>query len=295
MKSIISKLFFFCCTLLCLYGTTWAEDLDDILDSGTLKHLGIPYANFVTRDGRGLDVDLMRAFAEHLGVTYQFVESTWQDIIPDLTGITIRVKGDTVTKTGTSAKKGHVISTGFTVLPWRKQIVAFSPQTFPSGIWLVARSDSALTPIKPTGDIEQDIALVKERLRGFSILGLQGSCLSPALYGIDKTGAIIRYFPPDGDLSEMIPSIIAKNADATLIDVPVALMGLAKWPGKIKVIGPVSKPQQMACAFAQDSPKLRQAFADFFAGFIKQGKYKTLVRKYYPSVFIYYSDFLAER
>ncbi len=159
----------------------------------------------------------------------------------------------------------------------------------------MARNDSALTPIRPTGNIEEDIALVKKKLKGFSILGLKESCLAPALYGIDKTGAIIRYFPPDGDLSEMIPSIIAKNADATLIDVPVALMGLAKWPGKIKVIGPVSRPQEMACAFAQDSPKLRQAFADFFAEYTRQGKYKKIVSKYYPSVFSYYPDFLADQ
>jgi len=295
MKSHISVLFFFCVALFCLVSTSWAEDLDDILQSGTLKHLGIPYANFVTKEGKGLDVELMQAFANHLGVKYQFVESTWQDIIPDLTGTSIQVQGDTVKRIGKSPKKGHVISTGFTVLPWRKQIVSFSEQTFPSGIWLVARNDSALTPIRPTGNIEEDIALVKKKLKGFSILGLKESCLAPALYGIDKTGAIIRYFPPDGDLSEMIPSIIAKNADATLIDVPVALMGLAKWPGKIKVIGPVSRPQEMACAFAQDSPKLRQAFADFFAEYTRQGKYKKIVSKYYPSVFSYYPDFLADQ
>jgi ABC-type amino acid transport substrate-binding protein len=295
MKSLIKTFLFSCIALVFLCGSAWAEDLDDILRSGTLKHLGIPYANFITPDGQGLDVELMQAFADHLGVKYQFVESTWQDIIGDLTGIKIKVEDDMVTRIGTRPKKGHVISTGFTVLPWRKKIVSFSAQTFPSGIWLVARSDSRLTPIKPTGDIEKDIELVKNQLKGFSILGLRDSCLAPALYGIDKTGAIIRYFPPDGDLSEMIPSVIAKNADATLIDVPVALMGLAKWPGKIKVIGPVSKPQGMACAFAQDSPKLRQAFAQFFTAFKQQGKYRAIVRKYYPSVFSYYPDFLADR
>ncbi len=91
MKSHISVLFFFCVALFCLVSTSWAEDLDDILQSGTLKHLGIPYANFVTKEGKGLDVELMQAFANHLGVKYQFVESTWQDIIPDLTGTSIQV------------------------------------------------------------------------------------------------------------------------------------------------------------------------------------------------------------
>jgi len=295
MKFHLHTFLLACIALVLLCGTVRAEDLDDVLRSGTLRHLGIPYANFVTIDGQGLDVELMQAFAKHLGVKYQFVESSWQDIIGDLTGIKIKVEGDTVTRIGTATKKGHVISTGFTVLPWRRKIVSFSERTFPSGIWLVARSDSPLTPIKPTGNIDKDIELVKKQLKGFSILGLKDSCLEPSMYGIDKTGATIRFFPPDGDLSGMIPSVIAKNADATLIDVPVALIALAKWPGKIKVIGPVSKPQEMACAFAQDSPKLREAFAKFFTEFIHEGKYKAIVSKYYPSVFSYYPDFLSDK
>ena len=293
MKFYLPSFLLSCIALVLLCNTAHADDLDDILNSGTLRHLGIPYANFITTDGQGLDVELMQAFARHLGVRYEFVESSWQDIIGDLTGIKIKVEGETVTKVGTVPKKGHVISTGFTVLPWRKKIVLFSEQTFPSGIWLVARSNSALTPIKPTGDIEKDIELVKGQLKGFSVLGLKDTCLEPSIYGIDKTGAIIRFFPPEGDLSEMIPSVIAKNADATLIDVPVALMALAKWPGKIKVIGPISKPQKMACAFAQDSPRLHAAFTEFFAEFTRQGKYKAIVSKYYPSVFSYYPDFLS--
>ncbi len=271
-----------------------AEDLDTVLQAGTLKHLGIPYANFVTPDKKGLDVDLMHAFADYLGVRYKFIESTWSTIIPELTGKQIRVSGDAVTITGNTKKKGNVISTGFTVLPWRKKIVSFSQQTFPSGIWLIARSDSRLTPIKPTGNITNDIKMVKRELAGMSILGLRGSCLAPSLYGIDKTGAKLRFFSPKNNLEEMIPSIIAHNADATLIDVPVALIALTRWPGKIKVIGPVSQPQEMACAFAQNSPKLKEKFNLFFHQFKKNGQYRKLVEKYYPSVFTYYPDFAGQ-
>ncbi len=271
-----------------------AEDLDAVLQSGTLKHLGIPYANFVTPDKKGLDVDLMHAFADYLGVRYKFIESTWSTIIPDLTGKQIKVAGDNVSIIGSTEKKGNIISTGFTVLPWRKKIVSFSRQTFPSGIWLIARSDSRLTPITPTGNISNDIKMVKKQLAGVSVLGLQGSCLAPSLYGIDKTGAKLRFFPPENDLEEMIPSVIAHNADATLIDVPVALIALTRWPGKIKVIGPVSLPQEMACAFAQDSPKLKAKFDVFFHQFKKSGQYRKLVEKYYPSVFTYYPDFAGQ-
>ncbi len=277
------------------FNSAAAGDLDEVLASGTLRHLGIPYANFITSDRTGLDADLMRAFAKHLGVKYQFVESTWQGVIADLTGKKIKVTGDDVEVTGESPIKGDVISTGFTILPWRTKIVDFSAKTFPSGIWLIAGSDSALVPITPTGNINEDIEMVKKELSGISVLGLQGSCLAPSLYGIEDTGAHVKFFPVDRDLEEMIPSVIAKVADTTLMDVPVALVALAKWPRQIKVIGPISAPQEMACAFSKDSQKLKQAFDSFFSEFTKSGRYRELVNIYYPTVYTYYPDFLTNK
>jgi len=273
-------------------GTVLADDLNAVKKSGILRHLGIPYANFVTQDRMGLDVELMQQFAKYLQVDYQFVETTWQGIIPDLTGKTIKIKGNNVEVTGKRPIKGDVIATGFTVLPWREKIVDFSARTFPSGIWLIARSDASLSPISPSGDIVQDIKMVKNKMSGISVLGLKESCLDPGLYDIKKTGAKIHFFPVDRDLEEMIPSVIGKMADTTLMDVPVALIALAKWPGKIKVIGPLSEPQDMACAFSKDSPELKLAFDLFFNGFKKSGGYRTLVKSYYPSVFSYYPKFL---
>ncbi len=51
-------------------------DLEDVLEAGKLRHLGIPYANFVSNQGDGLDVEVMKLFANYLGVKYEFVEST---------------------------------------------------------------------------------------------------------------------------------------------------------------------------------------------------------------------------
>ncbi len=269
-----------------------AEGLNHVKKSGTLRHLGIPYANFVTHDHDGLDIALMKAFAKDLGVKYQFVESTWQTIIADLSGKKVKPVGNDIQILGKARIKGDIISTGFTVLPWRKKIVDFSAMTFPSEIWLIARGDTQLTPISPTGVIAKDIDKVKELLNGFSVLGLKDSCLDPNSYGIKKTGAKILYFSADHDLSGMIPSVIAEVADATLMDVPVALVALAKWPGKIKVIGPLSQPQDMACAFSKNSPKLKQAFDIFFEKFKTSGEYRKLVETYYPSVFTYYPNFL---
>ncbi len=271
-------------------GRAWSGDLDEILQKGTLRHLGIVYANFVTEDKLGLDVELMQLFAAHLGVKYHFVETNWQNILTDLTGTVIKPKGNDIEITGEGAIRGDIIATGYTVLEWRKKAVDFSAMTFPTGVWLISRADAAMQPIVPTSSISQDITLVKGNLKGFSVLGMKDSCLDPALYHLDETGAVIQLVPSDRNLDDMIPSVISKEADTTLMDVPVALIGLEKWPGQIKVIGPVSEPQAMACAFPKTSPKLRAAFEKFFSKCVANGTYKALVQKYYPSLFHYYPN-----
>ncbi len=278
--------------LISAYGqNAGADELEAVIRAGKLRHIGVPYANFVISADTGLDVELVRAFAEHLGVQYEFVGSSWSRIIADLSGQSARVRGDDVEIIAEAPVRGDLIAAGLTVIAWRQKLVDFSTPTFPTGAWLVARADSDLQPIIPSGDIDQDVRAVKMLLRGKSVLGLQASCLDPTLYALDGAGALVKYFPENRSLDEMIPAVMAGMAETTLMDVPVALIALEKWPGKIKVIGPLSAPQEMACAFPKSAPNLRRAFDAFFAQFKADGNYDALVRKYYPSVFSYSGSF----
>jgi ABC-type amino acid transport substrate-binding protein len=271
-----------------------ARDLDEVIKAGRLRHLGIQYAKFVTKEKTGMDVELMQQFAAHLGVTYELVETNWQDILPDLTGKKVKPKGDDIDIVGDGPVRGDIIATGFTVLPWRTQIVDFSEPSFPSGIWLLARADSPLQPIRPSGKVDQDIRAVKALLKNRSVLGLKDSCLDTDLYGMNVTGAEVKQFSADRNLEEMIPAVLARTTDTALMDVPVALVALEQWPGEIKVIGPVSPQQEMACAFPKSSPNLRHAFNEFFKQSKANGTYQKLVAKYYPSVFTYYPEFFKK-
>lgn len=279
---------------LLLVASVWAKDLDEIRQAGVLRHLGISYANFVHGENSGLDVELMQNFAKHLGVRYLYVETTWQNAIADLTGTVVKPKDGDIQVVGKSKVLGDVVATGFTILPWREKIVDFSSPTFPTGVWLIAGADSTLEPIKATGNIETDIISVKSKLAGHSVLALQDSCLDPSLYGLSQTGAEVQLFPSERNLDDMIPAVMAGVADTTLMDVPVALIALEKWPGEIKVIGPISPMQQMACAFSKDSPHLKKAFNDFYATIKADGTYIKMVKKYYPTVFGYYGDFFNQ-
>ena len=271
-------------------GPAAAQDLDAVKARGVLRHLGIPYANFVTGSGDGMDVELMRRFAEHLGVRYQYVRTDWDEAIGDLTGKNVRPrKGGGYEVVGEVPIRGDVIANGVTVLPWREQVVAFSVPTFPNQVWLVARSDSPLAPITPSGSIEKDIASVKKLLRERSLLCKENTCLDPALYEIDATGARVRLF--SGSLNELAPALLNGEAEVTLLDVPDALVALEKWPGKIKVIGPISDVQDMAVAFRKDAPALRAAFDAFLADLKRSGAFRAIAMKYYPYVKDYYPGF----
>jgi len=270
-------------------GTGWASDLDQIKERGVLRHIGIPYANFVTGHGDGLDVEVMKRFAAHLGVEYQFVKSDWKSLFGDLTGKVVKPNGDTIEVIGKTAIRGDVVANGLTKLKWRQAVVNYSDPTFPTQVWCIARGDSSLQPIKSSGSIEQDIKKVKGLLKGQRVMGKNGTCLTPGLYGIDSRMATITNFP--GSLNDIAPAIIKGDAEAALLDVPDSLVALNKWPGKIKILGPLSPNQTMGVGFRKDSPELLKAFNAFFRQLKESGEYKELVKKYYPAVFRYYSEF----
>ena len=55
--------------LLCLANvSSTPADLKQIKERGVIRHLGVPYANFVTGAGDGLDVEIIKLYAEEIGV-----------------------------------------------------------------------------------------------------------------------------------------------------------------------------------------------------------------------------------
>lgn len=269
------------------------RDLAEVKSSGVLRHLGIAYANFITGQGDGLDVDLMRLFARHLGVHYVYVPSDWDTLFSDLTGRKFHTKGADVELLGDTPVKGDVIASGVTVLPWRQKLVGFSRPTFPTQVWLVVKAESKVTPITPSGDTKKDMELTRSKLRGLSLLCKSGTCLDPGLFNLEPTGAKPRLFP--GSLNDLAPALILKGeTDATLLDVPDALVALQKYPGKLKIIGPMSDTQDMAVAFAKQSPHLREEFDRFFAALRQSGEYDRMVKRYYPFVTTYFPKYFSK-
>lgn len=268
-----------------------AHDLTEMRRSGVLRHLGVPYANFVTGSGDGFDVELIQLYASSLGLRYEYVKTDWSTVLGDLTGSVAKPRGEKAEITGHCEVKGDLVACGMTVLAWRKQVADFSEAVFPTQVWLVAPGAYELAPIEPGTSLENDISAVRKLLAGRSIFCKAGTCLEPSLYNLTDGKARFLYF--SGSLNELAPAIMSTNrvADLTLLDVPDTLVALQKWPGQIKVIGPISPVQEMAVAFRKDSRDLRESFNRFLAEIKRNGAYKNLIEKYYPFVCEYYPGF----
>ena len=266
-----------------------AADLDEIKARGVLRHLGVPYANFVSGAGDGMDVELTQAFARSIGVRYEYVPTDWGAVIADLTGKKVKVVAGHAEVVADAPVKGDVVANGFTVLPWRKEVVQFSAPTFPSQIWLVARADSRVRPIEPTGDIHKDIERTRALMRSRTVLTVEKTCLDAGLYNLAADGARVVVF--NGKLNEVAPALLNNEAEMTILDVPDALIALEKWHGKLKILGPISGNQVMGVAFARNVPKLLEAYGAFLAQAQRDGSYLRLVRKYYPAAAGYFPEF----
>ncbi len=271
-------------------------DLKDVKQRGILRHLGVTYAHFVkeTPGGYGgLDVDVMKLFAKHLGVKYQFVSTTWPYLFTDLTGRELDIVTREYHPEQTKKIKGDIISNGLTVLANRQKIVNYSVPIFPTGVWLIAPANSPLIPIHPSGKMSEDIKAVKSLLKGHSVLTMNDTCLDAGFFGFDHSQVEIKYFTESPIINDIVPAMMRGVADTTLLDIPDALITLQKWPGEIKIIGPVIDSQEMGAAVSKSSAELLEAFDDFFQQIWDDGTYRSLVEKYYPSVFLYFDDFFT--
>ncbi|MEH0759160.1 transporter substrate-binding domain-containing protein [Vibrio sp. 16] len=278
-----------------------ASDLEKIKESGVLRHIGVPYANFVSYIDQGevqtltgLDVEIIKGFARSLNVRYEYVPGKWNNVVGKLTGQQVEYKNARLVVGDDMPIEGDLIANGVTILDWRKEVLDFSDDYFPSAVWLVARSDSTLKPIKPTGSIQQDIAMVKSLISGRDVMAMEHSCLDPNLYNLYDTGANVILPSVQRRLNEMVPAIMKNDAESTLLDVADTLIALEKWPGEIKVIGPISEHQRMAVAFRKNSPELKAAFNQYLQSIKQDGTYQALVEKYYPSIYYFYNDYFLE-
>jgi len=222
-----------CC--LALFGLQiQAADLKEIKERGVLRHLGIRYANFVTGTGDGFDVELVKGFAEQIGVKYELVYTDFYSVIRDLLGKDVSITNEGVKLSGNHPIRGDLIATGFTVLPWRQEVLLFSKPTFPSQVVLIAPATSSLKPIPGTNSLLKDITDTKKLIGSKSLLVMERTCLDPGNYGLKDIGLSLKRYTKSTNINEMVPALLNGEAELSLLDVPDLLIDLKNGQPNLK-------------------------------------------------------------
>lgn len=131
-----------------------AQDLAEIRERGVIRHLGVPYARFITGNGEGFDADLVRRFAAQIDVRYEYVSTDWQSVIQDLIGQDV----------STNRRPEHLASdrSAATSLPTDSRCQARTADRllaadFPLGGLVAGSYRLQGEPIVPSGDLHKDI------------------------------------------------------------------------------------------------------------------------------------------
>jgi len=262
-------------------------DLQDIKAQGELRHLGVPYANFVTGDGEGLDTQIIKLYCRKIGVAYRYVKTDWDNVISDLSGKRVALKGDRIDVLEKVPVKGDIIGNGLTVIPWRQQVIDFSTPYFPSAIWVVARADSPLRPIQSTMDTNRDVEQTRLLLKGKEVLSIRNTCVDLALYDLNDARPLYK----EGlSLNDLAGVLIQGEAELSILDVPDSLVALRKFPGKIKILGAITGRQDMAFGISKESPELLASFNQFLEDLRESSQLRELIRAYYPGIEKYFPE-----
>ncbi len=123
---------------------------------------------------------------------------------------------------------------------------------------------------------------------------MEHTCLDPSNYGLHNVGIDLKAYNESANLNEMVPAMLNKEAELTLLDVPDAILDLRKWAGRIKILGPISEEQMLATAFPKDAPVLRDQFNAYLRDIKASGAYDRLVDKYYPGIRRFFPEFFTK-
>lgn len=237
-------------------GPVAADALDKVKARGTLiVAMDVGYDPFEVLDPQGeqpvgFDVDLVKAFAEDLGVEVEFKNVAWNSIVG-------------VLQTG----KADVIVSGMSVTPERAQTVDFSTPYYYVGQVVVKRKgDERITSLEDLNH-EGMIVAVQESTTG-----------EQAVRKAAPQAELLRFAKTD----MACMAVIQEKADAVVFDRPY----LEKYvrdqrPDELEGIWKPFTAEAIAAAFRKDSGLLRKAFDESLAKLEQSGTLDELVATHF--------------
>ncbi|MGC8971297.1 MAG: basic amino acid ABC transporter substrate-binding protein [bacterium] len=239
--------------LFCMLFSTiaWSKTIvDEIRARGELvvgSDAAYPPFEFVDKNGNivGIDIDIAKAIADHLGVKLRVVNTSFDGIIPALL-----------------AKKFDIIISAMTITPERAKQVDFSIPYYNAGQLITVREDD--NRIKSEKDLQGKIVAVQ--------LGTTGQFYAESIPGIKE---IRKFETVDGAFLEL------KNGrvDAVIADDLTSLAFVKSTKG-LKVINKLLTKEQYGIAVRKEDKALLKEINIVIARLKKEGVIAKLREKW---------------
>lgn len=245
--------------------------------TSVLRHLSVPYSKFDMGNEKGFSIELIKKFCNYRNLSYEYVESDFKSIENDLSGT--EVTGDI----------GDIISCGYVRENIDLNKFTYSESILPTQMVILSSANSYIDPIIPTGNTLRDVELTYSKISNISIASIPNTMFDIFDYCLkDKCGEIISF---QGKVCELPFFMDINNIDAIMLTIQAAECILTKYPGKYKIIGPVSDQLTISAIFKASDKNLIKDFDRFMRMIKSSGEFIKLVRKYYPNMIDIYPRF----
>jgi ABC-type amino acid transport substrate-binding protein len=227
-------------------------DVSTITEGTLLIGTDAPYPPFEIgtpddADFGGYDIDLGNAIAENLGLTPEFVDTSFDTIFRDV-----------------AANQFDVVIAASTITPGRQKTVNFSDPYYEAQQALVVPEGSDITSVD---DLSGLIVAAQDATTGET-------------YANDETDAgEVRGFPEGPDA---INAVITGQADAAIIDQPVAADAVEK-QGGVEIAAEIPTNELYGIALSKENPELLEAVNGALSTLKEDGTIADLYEEYFST------------
>jgi len=234
--------------------------LEDIKEKGTITVIMTNNANvyYSYRDEyMGFEYDLVKRFAEFLGVNLEVITPGWDKMFQAL-----------------NSGKGDMIAAGLTITNPRKKLADFSEGYLEvQQQVIVHKNNNSVNKIKD--------------LNGKTIHIRPKTSYEQRLEELKNNGLDIDIvFYENMPTEEIIRMVAEKEIEITVADSNIAKLNQRYYPD-IRIAFPISEPQQLGWAVRNNSNKLRKKINEFFDIIEKDGTFSQIYERYYRSASIF--------
>ena len=236
-----------------------AEVPERIAAKGTLTvgtDPSLPPAEF-TKAGEkqptGLDVDLVEAVADELGLDVTWKATSLSDVVPGVADGTYDLGVSALTITRDRMEKVSMVSYFEAPTRWAK----------------ADRDGTEVDPQKPCG---LTVAVKKDVVQART--DLPTKVKECAAVGSPLT---VRTYPKQQQVTD---AVLSGDADAMLADAPVVSAEISRTQGRLVAVGASYDPVEWGVAVPRDEPKLAEAVSRAFEELHRSGDYRRILKKW---------------